>query len=160
MIELLVVIAIIGVLSSVVLGSLNVARQKSRDARRIQDMRQIQTAVELYRDKFGVYPDSDMAGCGNWDTPGNGDFVKEITTKGFYNGSAKDPTTNDNCGNYRYYRYVPGSYGCDLKRGYYYVLMVVDLETSSGPVFSSQGFKCSGRDWQGEADWVTGNYEN
>ncbi len=50
LIELLVVIAIIGVLASVVLASLNSARLKSRDARRIADIKQIQLALELYYD--------------------------------------------------------------------------------------------------------------
>lgn len=57
LIELLVVIAIIGILSSVVLASLNSARQKSRDARRISDINQIQLAMELYFDSCGQYPD-------------------------------------------------------------------------------------------------------
>ena len=48
MIELLVVIAIIGLLSSVVLSSLNGARKKGRDARRMADLKQIQVAQELY----------------------------------------------------------------------------------------------------------------
>ncbi len=48
LIELLVVIAIIGLLSSVVLASLNTARTKSRDARRLADLKQIQVALELY----------------------------------------------------------------------------------------------------------------
>ena len=48
LIELLVVIAIIGLLSSVVLASLNEARQKARDARRIADLKQMQVALELY----------------------------------------------------------------------------------------------------------------
>lgn len=50
LIELLVVIAIIGVLASIVLASLNSARQKSRDARRIADIKQLQLALELYYD--------------------------------------------------------------------------------------------------------------
>ena len=56
LIELLVVIAIIGVLSSVVLASLNTARQKSRDARRIADLKQIQLALELFYDASRSYP--------------------------------------------------------------------------------------------------------
>ena len=56
LIELLVVIAIIGVLASVVLASLNTARTKSRDARRIADVRQIQLALELHFDSNNAYP--------------------------------------------------------------------------------------------------------
>lgn len=53
LIELLVVIAIIGLLSSVVLVSLNSARMKARDARRIVDLKQIRLALEMYYDQFG-----------------------------------------------------------------------------------------------------------
>ncbi|QQR82870.1 type II secretion system protein [Candidatus Campbellbacteria bacterium] len=57
LIELLVVIAIIGILSSVVLASLNSAREKARDAKRISDIKQIQLALELYADSHaGLYP--------------------------------------------------------------------------------------------------------
>ncbi|MBI1956918.1 MAG: prepilin-type N-terminal cleavage/methylation domain-containing protein [Candidatus Niyogibacteria bacterium] len=56
LIELLVVIAIIGVLASVVLASLNTARKKSRDARRIADIKQLQLAAELYFDSNSFYP--------------------------------------------------------------------------------------------------------
>jgi len=56
LIELLVVIAIIGILSSVVLASLNSARTKSRDARRVSDMKQLQLALELYFDDNATYP--------------------------------------------------------------------------------------------------------
>lgn len=58
LIELLVVIAIIGLLASIVLASLNTARRKSRDARRISDVRQIQLALELYFDGSQEYPDT------------------------------------------------------------------------------------------------------
>lgn len=56
LIELLVVIAIIGILSSVVLASLNTAREKARDAKRISDVKQLQLALELYFDSNGGYP--------------------------------------------------------------------------------------------------------
>lgn len=56
LIELLVVIAIIGILSSVVLASLNSARKKSRDARRVADIGQLRLALELYFDSTRDYP--------------------------------------------------------------------------------------------------------
>jgi len=56
LIELLVVIAIIGLLASIVLISLNSARAKARDAKRIADLRQIQTALAMYYDNYNVYP--------------------------------------------------------------------------------------------------------
>ena len=57
LIELLVVIAIIGILASVVLASLNSARRKSRDARRLADIKQLQVALELYFDgNSSAYP--------------------------------------------------------------------------------------------------------
>ena len=58
LIELLVVIAIIGVLASIVLASLNSARRKSRDARRVADIKQLQLALELYFDTNRRYPDA------------------------------------------------------------------------------------------------------
>ena len=58
LIELLVVIAIIGILSSVVLASLNSARRKGRDARRVADIQQVQLALELYFDSAREYPDA------------------------------------------------------------------------------------------------------
>ncbi|MBI3442779.1 MAG: prepilin-type N-terminal cleavage/methylation domain-containing protein [Candidatus Sungbacteria bacterium] len=58
LIELLVVIAIIGVLASIVLASLNTARKKSRDTRRVADMNQAKLALELYYDSTRHYPDT------------------------------------------------------------------------------------------------------
>ncbi len=56
LIELLVVIAIIGVLSTLAVVSLNSARQKARDAKRVADVKQIQTALELYYNDNNSYP--------------------------------------------------------------------------------------------------------
>ncbi|MHB1163403.1 MAG: prepilin-type N-terminal cleavage/methylation domain-containing protein [Minisyncoccota bacterium] len=50
LIELLVVIAIIGILSAVVLASLNTARSKGSDAAIQSNLSTIRTQAELYRD--------------------------------------------------------------------------------------------------------------
>ncbi len=56
LIELLVVIAIIALLSTLAVVALGSARQKARDAKRLSDIKQVQTALELYfTDKSG-YP--------------------------------------------------------------------------------------------------------
>ena len=65
LIELLVVIAIIGLLASVVLVSLNSARQKSRDARRIADIKQLASAMELYFNDCQSFPQTTSVTFGN-----------------------------------------------------------------------------------------------
>lgn len=58
LIELLVVIAIIGILSTFAVVSLQSARSRARDAKRISDVRQIMTALELYFSDASQYPAS------------------------------------------------------------------------------------------------------
>lgn len=58
LIELLVVIAIIGLLSSVVLASLNSARLKARNVQRISNLTEIRKALEMYYSDNGAYPTS------------------------------------------------------------------------------------------------------
>ncbi len=55
LIELMVVGAIIALITSVILGSLGDAKAKSRDSERIQEMKTLQTALELYQLEFN-YP--------------------------------------------------------------------------------------------------------
>jgi type II secretion system protein G len=56
LIELLVVIAIIGLLSTIISVAMGNARLKARDARRMSDLKQIQTALELYYTDKNEYP--------------------------------------------------------------------------------------------------------
>ncbi len=56
LIELLVVIAVIALLSLIGVSSLNTSREKARDAKRVADVRQIQTALQLYYSDENEYP--------------------------------------------------------------------------------------------------------
>lgn len=78
LVELLISIAIIGILSSVVLANLQSSRSKARDAQRIATIKQIQTALEVYKVKNGTYPQTSSNStvrnnsCGNFACPGAG----------------------------------------------------------------------------------------
>lgn len=56
LIELLVVIAIIGLLSTLAVVALGSARVKARDSKRLSDLKQLQTALELYYTDNAAYP--------------------------------------------------------------------------------------------------------
>lgn len=112
LIELLVVIAIIGILSSVVLASLNSARKKGRDARRVADVKQLQLALELYYDAHGSYPST----LGSTSS-------SALVSEGFIAALPVDPTDGD------VYAYVPytATSGSTICNGYH---VGASLETS------------------------------
>lgn len=56
LIELLIVIAIIGVLATLLMVNFVGVRQRARDAQRKSDLKQMQSALELYRADNGSYP--------------------------------------------------------------------------------------------------------
>ena len=82
LIELLVVIAIIGILASIVLVSLNDARNRGYDAEIKSELAQIRNSVEMhYDDAGGIYSPVTLAGMGvtNLGTPGcSGDSQYQI----------------------------------------------------------------------------------
>lgn len=61
LIELLVVIAIIGLLSTLAVVALGSAREKARDAKRLSDLKQVQTALELFYTDNNGYPTSTVS---------------------------------------------------------------------------------------------------
>lgn len=76
LIELLVVIAIIGLLSTLAVVALGSAREKARDAKRLSDIKQVQTALEIYFTENSSYPTAAGAtlGSGNFDCLGVAGF--------------------------------------------------------------------------------------
>ena len=80
LIELLVVIAIISILTAIVIANLTQSKAKSRDAKRISDVAQIQLALELFFDRCNQYPvplsTSSANGCTNGITLGT--FMTQI----------------------------------------------------------------------------------
>jgi len=72
LIELLVVIAIIGLLATLSVLALNNARAKSRDAKRVADIKQMQTALELYFNDKQSYPTSSEITTSIFSTSTNG----------------------------------------------------------------------------------------
>jgi general secretion pathway protein G len=119
LIELLVVIAIIGLLSTLAVVSSNSARQKSRDAKRVADIKQIQTALELYYTEQSEYPEttgtavalalgagsgitesicSDGGSAAECDTISSDNGISDVAAGTTYMGSIpKDPTGTTEC---------------------------------------------------------------
>ena len=78
LVELMVVISIIGVLSSVVMAPLSIARQEARDTERVLTLREIQRALETYYLDHGEYPNgtafskwNNVTGLDDWSHPYN-----------------------------------------------------------------------------------------
>ncbi len=105
LIELLVVIAIIGILSSVVLASLNTARSRARDAQRQSDIQNVYRALQLYWLDNNAYPSTGGLtnvymdpGC---TAPSNGgfsaedavtaDWVPGLVSGGYISALPRDP---------------------------------------------------------------------
>ena len=100
LIELLVVIAIIGILSTLAVVALNSARSKARDAKRVADIKQVQTALELYYNDASSYPvTTGTLGATGYEALCGGGFVTGCGTATVYMGQVpKDPST----GSYTY----------------------------------------------------------
>ena len=165
LIELIIVIAIIAVLAVVIFVTLPEFLAKARDAQRLADANQIQAGISRYLLREGNFPtnrDNDASGwdC-NFDSSDTGGFIADLTDGGYIT-TIFDPGSHiTSCflGGMRYYRYTPGSGGCDSNKGYFYVLEIDDIETSTGTHEDSPGFACTSRDWGTEAEWVMGQFQ-
>jgi prepilin-type N-terminal cleavage/methylation domain-containing protein len=127
LIEMLIVIAIIGILASIVLVGLGPIQRQGRDTRRQGDLRQVQTALELYFNRCSHYPggancEPATGGAVSWDT-----LSDTLTSAGIgVSQIPNDPSSNGGEIANRNYRYATDSNGTT------YVLQAV-LEDDNNP---------------------------
>jgi len=133
LIELLVVIAIIGILSSVVLASLNSAREKSRDAKRVSDIKQLQLALELYFDSNSAYPTTLAALASS--TPAYIPSVPADPLGGAYSYAALQGSSSTACLNYHL--------GATLENSSHSALSS-DADAAAGTICSGSGADFAG----------------
>ncbi len=107
LIEMLVVIAVIGILISISVVAFSAARMRSRDARRVAYVKQINEALELYYLHNGIYPTLITAGQ-----------VLSTGSTAYLNPVPSNPTpwTDGVCSNQNFtYTVKPGNKDYDLK---------------------------------------------
>ena len=98
LVEILVVISIIGVLYLVVFGSISTSKARSRDDKRVSDVKEIQLALTQFNDACQGYPSTITASgaCPGGGPYTFGDFIKYIPV---------DPSSG---ASYHYYSPAPG----------------------------------------------------
>lgn len=183
-VELLIVIVVIAILAAITVVAYNGIQGRANDSRRLEDIKSIAKALELYKVNTGSYPNvvSTQDGLGNyissgWETSTNGttatDFLAALRTSGVASSVPLDPKNGGNATNttpsrfstsyeYFYYKYAAGTSGCNVARGDFYVLGITRMDSvAAGASYSSSpGFACSGRDWVTTGAYVTGAYTN
>lgn len=130
LIELLVVIAIIGILSSIVLVSLNSARTKAQNTQRIAELREISKALNAYFADNGQFPPSPYPSVEVYSSDPN--FLPELVAGGYMKVIPQGPVTDS----YAYYRYAAGGPSGALLR----TILVGDPLTTTGRVGSCRPF--------------------
>lgn len=128
LIEVLVAMSIVTVLSFMAITIYRVALQKARDTKRMADLKDTATYLQLYHKQNGRFPDSIAeAGCSGWEkgsnAPDNG-FIQPLLTSGIIDRPLPIEKTPLTACSYRYIRSACGSST--------YAVLAADLETDSG----------------------------
>lgn len=148
LIELLVAISIVAVLSAVGMVAYTTAQRSARDSKRKQDLKAIQTALELYYQQNGYYPQRD------WAHSRTTSWIPQLTNE-YINEQPQDPLQQrgNNCNvwetgcmTYAYY----GSDWCAIGRLGYSYLLVARLENrNDAQAGKNIRFKPCNNEWPG-----------
>jgi hypothetical protein len=148
------VIAILLIVFAIVCVMFARLQKTERDAERITALQETQRALESYRSTAGAYPPGDGNDVDGWDTPADGTFVGTAVANMF-----SEEFLENNMNNLRYQRFSAGSFGCPINEGAFYVLGIVDMETSRGDHPLSPAWVCPNRNFQNEMEFVVGKFE-
>ena len=133
-IELLVVISIIAAISSVVLTNINDSRKRSRDALRVQQIAQVQRALELFFSKNERYPDVVNDGLdANGEIVGSGGAF-DVIIQPYLSAPQSDPLWDSTLGD------APANYPA-LNTHYYYGYDPVNVGGECDPVLLIHSFE-------------------
>jgi type II secretory pathway pseudopilin PulG len=138
--------------AAVLAPSVGVKMAEARDARRLEDLRTLQQAVQSYVRDHGELPAGDEEqGHGGWDTSIDGSLLSSLVEGGYLPEVLVDPI-NDELHHYRYFRYESGYEGFE---GPFYVLGIRSFESDR---YARQRGSWSGetRDWASEFAYVLG----
>ncbi len=119
LIELLVVIAIMGFLFSIALAALSTAQRDARDKRRVDDLKQLQNALNLYDNDHNMLPRESDGANGNVTT----NSVLRAMLKPYISAMPTDPA---GAGNSTFYYYYDGNHNCGGK--YYAVIFARQMD--------------------------------
>lgn len=135
LIELMVVIAIIGFLASSVFAVLADARLDARDKRRIEDVKQLQRALNLYANDHNYFPRESEGANGN--TATNATFRSMLEP--YLQGIPVDPSG----GNSTFFYYYDGAHTCGGET--YAVVFARQMDTPGNANYDSfLNTTCSG----------------
>jgi len=149
LIELMLVVLIIGILSGVTLSVINIKgiQSKSRDARRVGDLKKMQTALELYYSDYRGYPMKST-----WENVNDSLSVLSLAiVPSYISKMPLDPlegkaTPDSNCyggvSAHGYYYITPDCVGTGCLAGRYILGAVVEIETSASDNLCSQLTNC------------------
>lgn len=164
LVELVAVITIIALIAGIISLQVQKAIAKSRDARRIADIKMIADALRAYYLDYGRYPGNTDNDHGGWDCTCDGGFIQPLVDGGYLTNTPRDPlnrtasgvtshTTPNGAYFYSYYRYPAGAYGMPSDRGAYVIIGARSFEILTPNTFNTRTISGVTRNWGAEFDY-------
>jgi len=158
LVEIIIVLSVLSILAGVITPRLQTHLRKSRDQRRLADMKAIQRAIEQYYADKGDYPPAEGGVDPSWDDSHIGGFIPRLMLDGYVNEYMRDPV-NDAAHHYEYYRYDVGA-TCPATTsntsGHYYILRLKAFEGSEFAATHVSALSCGSTNWKSGYAYVLG----